>query len=72
MTSEEALTALTANAAQAIGLGDKVGQIREGYQADLVIFDLGSLSEVPYNLASNPVALTIKRGKIVFEKKESA
>ena len=72
MTSEEALTALTANAAQAIGLGDKVGQIRDGYQADLLIFDLGSISEVPYNLASNPVALTIKRGIVVFEKKEIA
>lgn len=72
MTSEEALTALTANAAQAIGLGDKVGQIRDGYQADLLIFDLESVSEVPYNLASNPVALTIKRGKVVYEKKEIA
>lgn len=72
MTGEEALTALTANAAQAIGLGDKVGQIKEGYQADLVIFDLGSISEVSYNLATSPVALTIKRGKVVFEKKEIA
>lgn len=72
MTAEESLTALTANAAQAIGLGNIVGQIKPGYQADLVIFDLNSISEVPYNLASNPVALTIKRGKTVFEKKEIA
>lgn len=71
MTSEEALTAMTANAAQAIGLGNKIGQIKTGYQADLVIFDLSSISEVPYNLASNPVASTIKRGKIVFDKKEN-
>lgn len=65
MTPEEALTALTVNAAYAIGAGDKVGQIAPGYQADITIYDVQSIEEVPYNLGWNPVAMTIKKGAIV-------
>lgn len=65
MTVEEALTALTVNAAYAIGVGDKVGQIAPGYQADITIYDVQSIEEVPYNLGWNPVAMTIKQGKVV-------
>lgn len=65
MTAEEALTALTVNSAYAIGAGDKVGQIAAGYQADITIYDVHSLEEVPYNLGWNPVAATVKKGSIV-------
>ncbi len=65
MTPEEALTALTVNAAYAIGAGDKVGQIASGYQADITIYDVQSIEEVPYNLGWNPVSMTIKKGSIV-------
>ena len=65
MTVEEALTALTVNAAYAIGVGDKVGQIAVGYQADITIYDVQSIEEVPYNLGWNPVSMTIKQGKVV-------
>lgn len=68
MTPEEALTALTANAAWAIGRGDRLGQLRPGYQADLVVFDVGSLEEVPYNLGWNPVVMTFKRGRLVCDR----
>jgi len=65
MTPQEALTALTVNAACAIGLGKKIGQIRPGYQADVVVFAVGSLEEIPYNLGWNPVLMTIKKGRVV-------
>lgn len=65
MTAEEALTALTINAAHAVGLGQKVGQIAPNYQADIVVMDVKSLEEVPYNLGANPVEQVIKRGRIV-------
>ncbi|MBS2000616.1 MAG: imidazolonepropionase [Cyanobacteria bacterium SZAS LIN-5] len=65
MTPAEALTALTVNAAYAIGAGDKVGQIAPGYQADITIYDVQTMEEVPYNLGWNPVAMTIKKGSIV-------
>jgi imidazolonepropionase len=64
MTPEEALTALTVNSAYAIGAGDKVGQIAVGYQADITIYDVQTIEEVPYNLGWNPVTTTIKKGSI--------
>lgn len=65
MTAEEALTALTINAAHAVGLGNKVGRLTPDYQADIAILDVKSLEEVPYNLGFNPVEQVIKRGRIV-------
>ncbi len=65
MTPEEVLTALTVNSAYAIGAGDKVGQIAPGYQADITIYDVQTIEEVPYNLGWNPVNTTIKKGSIV-------
>lgn len=63
MTPGEALTALTVNAAFAAGLGDRVGQLRQGYQADFLITDVSSLEEIPYNMVSNPIYMVFKRGK---------
>jgi imidazolonepropionase len=71
MTVEEALTALTANAAYAIGCGDKVGQLKAGYQADFVIYDVESLEEIPYNLGWNPVMMTFKRGQAVCDRSDN-
>lgn len=67
MTPEEALSALTVNAAFAVGRGKSLGQIRPGYQADVVIFSVGSLEEIPYNLGWNPALMTLKRGEVVAE-----
>lgn len=69
MTPEESLTGLTLNAAFATGYGDCVGQIRPGYQADIVIYDLSTLEEVPYNIGWNPVLMTIKNGVRVAQNK---
>jgi len=71
MTPEQALTALTVNAAVAIGLGHAIGQIRPGYQADLLVFDLPSLEEIPYNLGWNPVLITIKKGRVASQRGQS-
>jgi imidazolonepropionase len=71
MTVEEALAALTVNAAYAIGLGERVGRLTAGYQADLLLFDVSSLEEVPYNLGLNPVAWVVKRGKTVYRNVQS-
>jgi len=71
MTPEEALTALTVNAAWAIGLGDKIGQLRAGYQADMLVLDVSSLEEIPYNLGWSPVLTSIKSGRLVSDRRES-
>lgn len=63
----EALTAATVNAAFAIGLGDKVGQLKPGYQADFLVMDLAALEELPYNMTANPVSAVYKRGDLVHQ-----
>jgi imidazolonepropionase len=65
MTVEEALNAHTVNAAYAIGLGKKVGRLSPGYQADITIYDVSCLEEIPYNMGFNPVSVVIKRGEVV-------
>lgn len=64
LTPEEALTAMTLNAAYAIGRGEDVGQLSEGYQADMVVWNVATLEEIPYNMGWNPVFATIKKGNV--------
>ena len=64
-SAAEALNAHTVNAAYALGLGDKVGRLSPGYQADITIYDVSCLEEIPYNLGWNPVSSVIKRGVVV-------
>lgn len=68
MTAEEALSALTCNAAYAVGQGESIGQLRAGRQADLVIYDVERLEEIPYNIGWNPVSAVIKKGRLVYQK----
>jgi imidazolonepropionase len=68
MTCEEALSALTINAAHAIGLGHKVGQLKKGHQADILVLNVSNLEEVAYNMTMNPVDKVIKRGVLVSAK----
>ncbi len=63
MEEKEALKAITINAAEIVGIADRVGSIEVGKDCDLVIFD-GN----PLNIQSK-VANTIINGVSVFERK---
>jgi imidazolonepropionase len=65
LTIEEALTAATLNAACCLGLGDRIGSIEVGKQADLVLLDAPNLLHLAYHYGVNPVRTVIKKGKIV-------
>ena len=65
MTPEETLTALTLNAACAIGLGDRLGTIELGKQADLVLWNTDGMELLCYRMGSNQAKMVIKRGNIV-------
>ena len=65
MTPEEVLTAVTLNAACAIGLGGQVGTIEPGKQADLTLWHADSMEMLCYRMGTNQVKSVIKRGKIV-------
>jgi imidazolonepropionase len=66
LTIEEALTAATLNAACCLGLGDRIGSIEVGKQADLVLLDAPNLLHLAYHYGVNPVRSVIKNGKIVY------
>ena len=68
MTVEEAVTAITINAAAAIAMEDKIGSIEKGKQADLVLLEFPSYTYIPYHLGTSSVEKVIKKGKVVFER----
>lgn len=68
LSAEEALSAMTINSAFALGRGDTIGQLSNGYRADMVIWDLETLNEIPYNLGWNPISTTIKNGEIIHQR----
>lgn len=68
LTIEEAITAVTINAAAALSLEKSIGSIDVGKQADIIILDYDSYKFIPYHLGSSSVNRVIKKGKIVFSK----
>ncbi|MEM8962760.1 MAG: imidazolonepropionase [Acidobacteriota bacterium] len=66
MTVEEALTAVTLNAAACLGVADRVGSIEPGKQADLTILDMPNLLHLGYHIGINPVRAVFKAGRPVL------
>jgi|TARA_B110000914_G_C15503968_1_gene467315 imidazolonepropionase len=67
MTVEEAYQSATFNGAKALGLEKDVGSIEIGKKADLIIWQLDSLLDIPYYVSNHPIRKVIKNGNIVFE-----
>ena len=67
MTPEEVLTAVTLNAAAAIGRADRIGSLEPGKQADLLLWNAPDLDYVCYRFGSNLVGTVMKKGQIVHE-----
>lgn len=65
MTPEEVLTAVTLNAAAAIGMGRRLGTLEVGKQADLVVWDVENLEQLLYRYGSNRVHRVYKNGACV-------
>lgn len=65
LTPEEVLTAVTLNAAAAIGLTDKVGSVEPGKQGDLVIWKAPDLDYICYRMGSSLVKTVVKKGVVV-------
>ena len=62
MSVEEAVTALTINAATALGLQDEIGSIEEGKAGDVVILRYPSYKFLSYHFGMNIVETTVKGG----------
>jgi imidazolonepropionase len=65
LTPSEALTAATANAAHAVGLGDTAGQIAVGRPADFLAFDVPGAEHLAYRMGVVPTAIC-RRGNPLF------
>jgi imidazolonepropionase len=61
----EALNAATINAAHALALGDRIGSIEAGKQADLLLLDAADYRDLAYEFGGNLVRTVIKWGRIV-------
>lgn len=66
LSPAEALAAVTINAAHALGGGDRYGSIEPEKQADLVVWRVGSVDELPYWVGADLVQAVVKGGRIVY------
>ena len=63
LSIEEALKAATWSGACAINEQERIGSIEVGKEADLIIWDLDTIEQIPYNLTSTPIRNVIKAGE---------
>ncbi len=66
LTAEQALQAITINAAHVLGMADITGSIRAGKSADFTVLDADPLAEDPMALRDIPIHATVFEGQ-VFE-----
>ncbi|MGE5647778.1 MAG: imidazolonepropionase [Acidobacteriota bacterium] len=70
MTPAEAIAAATINGAHAMGCAGHTGSIEAGKDADLVMFNVPDYREIPYHFGVNLVAMTMKRGQVLYREGE--
>jgi imidazolonepropionase len=68
MTPEEAITALTVNAAAALDRAASIGSIDIGKKGDVIILEFPSYQFMPYHIGVNTVEKVIKKGNLIFDK----
>jgi imidazolonepropionase len=62
----EAFNAVTINAAHAVGLGERIGSLEVGKQADVLIVGAPDYRHLAYEFGGNLVRRVIKRGEVVL------
>jgi imidazolonepropionase len=66
LSPAEALAGVTINAARTLGLEATHGSIEPGKQADLVVWDVPTVEQLPYWLGADLLRAVVKRGVVVF------
>ena len=65
MTVEEAFASATYYSAKTLNLEGEVGSIAIGRKADLIIWDVEMLKNIPYNVTDMSIKMVIKNGKAI-------
>lgn len=68
LSAAEALEAFTLGAARALGLGDRLGALCPGFQADLAIHAAPSAEHLAWHLGISHVRQVVKRGRLVLDR----
>jgi len=71
MNTNEIVTALTINAACALGRQNHIGSIETGKKADIIILAYPSVDFLPYYAGINLVKTVLKNGKTVIENRRT-
>jgi imidazolonepropionase len=71
LTPTEVLVAATLHAAQALGMGNQIGSLEVGKQADAVLWDAEHVEEIPYHFAVNLIHQVIKKGLMVWPRRHA-
>ena len=66
MTIEETISAVTINAAKAVGVNYECGSIEIGKRADLALFNTDNYADIVYNAGKNLNYMTIKNGEVIY------
>ena len=65
LSIEEAFVAATWNGARALNRENTLGIISEGYQADILFWDLNTINEMPYWMGSDRILHIMKKGEFL-------
>ncbi len=65
MSFDDVFKAVTINAAKAIRKSSSIGLIKEGYQADLLFWEIEDIYEIPYWFNSRKISKIVKKGKLI-------
>ena len=66
MSVLDAFKAATYISARSLMLDDKIGSIEKGKNADIIIWNVNNISEIPYRVDSHPIQKVLKNGKPVI------
>jgi len=68
LTPEEAISAVTINAAHASGCAAECGSLESGKRADILLLNLNDYRELPRQFGINHVGMVIHGGEVVFNR----
>tara|TARA_Y100001947_G_C10213961_1_gene250375 strand:- start:490 stop:729 length:240 start_codon:yes stop_codon:yes gene_type:complete len=66
MDIQDAIYSSTYIPAKLLNVGDEYGSIEIGKNADIIIWDIYNVIQIPYKFSTNPIKSVIKSGKFIF------